>query len=65
MRGKCAFKESDLRRAERTLVAAGQPVAGVRFYPDGGFTVLTGNPGDATELERNDLDKWMAKHNAN
>jgi hypothetical protein len=38
------FKETDVRRAVKAVVDAGQPIRGVRFHPDGGFTVVTGEP---------------------
>ena len=45
--GPLAFKESAVRRALKAVIAAGQPVAGVKFDRDGGFTVVIGKPGDA------------------
>ena len=45
--GPLNFKESAVRRAVKAVIAAGQPVAGVRFDRDGGFTIVIGKPGDA------------------
>jgi hypothetical protein len=47
--GRCAFKEADVRRAVKAIAATGQPIAGVRFNRDGGFTVVIGKPGEVTK----------------
>jgi hypothetical protein len=44
--GPAAFKETDVKRAVKAITEAGQPVAGVRFNKDGGFTVVIGKPGE-------------------
>jgi hypothetical protein len=43
-RNRSRFKETDVRRAVKAVGDAGQPIRGVRFHPDGGFTVMTGEP---------------------
>jgi hypothetical protein len=53
-RGPCAFTEADLRRAVKAITAAGQPVRGVRFHPDGGFTVIIGGPASNVD----DQNEW-------
>jgi hypothetical protein len=48
--GPAAFKEADVSRAVRAVTKTGQPVAGVRFYKDGGFTVVIGKPGETVKV---------------
>jgi hypothetical protein len=59
-RGPCAFTESDVRRAVKAIIATGQPVSGVRFHTDGGFTVVVGKPGKAGEVDNG--NEWDAKY---
>ena len=53
------FKETDVRRAVKAIDSAGKPIAGVRFYPDGSFTVLTGKLTQATDLSANPWDEVL------
>ncbi|MGC2825113.1 MAG: hypothetical protein WA322_12905 [Pseudolabrys sp.] len=48
-RARCAFRETDVSRAIKAIVAAGQSVAGVRFYRDG-FIVIVGKPSDGVDV---------------
>lgn len=59
----CAFKEADVRRAVKAVKAAGQPIKGVRFTKEGGFTVIIGEPNDKLEDEStpNPWDKVLKK----
>ena len=57
-RGSCAFKEADVKRAVRAVKAAGQPVKGVRFTKEGGFTVIIGDPNDKTDSEDDTPNPW-------
>jgi hypothetical protein len=59
-----AFKETDVTRAVRAVRKAGEPVAGVRFYRDGGFTVLVAEPGNSAliKLNDNEVEDWITKH---
>jgi hypothetical protein len=59
--GANAFKEADVRRAVRAVVAAGQPVQGVRFEGDGTFTVLVGKPIEPSTNE-DALNEWDQKY---
>jgi hypothetical protein len=47
--GPCPFREADVRRAVKAIAATGQPIAGVRFERDGGFTVLIGKSSDVVK----------------
>jgi hypothetical protein len=58
-RGRCAFKEVDVKRAVKAVEAAGKPVRGVRFMADGGFEVVVGAPATAPEAEVNPWDKVL------
>jgi hypothetical protein len=64
-KGPCAFKETDVRRAVKAVVAAGQPIAGIRFNKDGGFTVLTGEPVAAENLKANPWDEAVYNDDEN
>ena len=57
-RSSCAFKEADVKRAVRAVKAAGQPVKGVRFTKEGGFTVIIGDPNDKTVCEDDAPNPW-------
>jgi hypothetical protein len=62
--GPSAFKEADVKRAVRAIGATGQPIAGVRFHRDGGFTVVIGKPSDSESVKIADteVDAWINKH---
>jgi len=49
-----------VRRAVKAIIATGQPVSGVRFHTDGGFTVVVGKPGKAGEVDNG--NEWDAKY---
>ncbi len=61
--GPAAFKEADVRRALNAIRATGQPIAGVRFHRDGGFTVVIGKPSEAERL--NVWDEVLKQHEQN
>ena len=42
--GPWAFKLTEVKRAVKAIADTGQRVAGVKFDPGGGFTVLVGEP---------------------
>lgn len=53
------FKERDVARATRAVMAAGLNVARVEIEKDGRIVVVSGK---ATESSCNDLDHWMMRH---
>ena len=54
------FKERDVARATRAVMAAGLNVARVEIEKDGRIVVV---PGKANgEPSDNDLDQWMTRH---
>jgi hypothetical protein len=55
-RGPRVNKASEMTRAVKAVVAAGLQVSGLRVYPDGGFLVLVGEPGEAIEEGKNPWD---------
>jgi hypothetical protein len=59
-RGPCPFTEADVRRAYRALRDAGVPITGVRFERGGGFTFLTGKPGETSRV--NSWDEVLTKN---
>lgn len=59
VRGRCSFKEVDVKRAVKAVKAAGEPVKGVRFMADGGFVVITGAPEISPEAESNEWDEVL------
>jgi hypothetical protein len=61
--GPAAFKETDVVRAVRAIAKAGQPVAGVKFDRDGGFTVVIGKAGDTVKL--NSWDEVLKENGQN
>jgi hypothetical protein len=62
--GRAAFKETDVKRAVKALVEAGQPIARVVFNRDGRFAVEIGKPGEkeSAKLNDNEVEDWIAKH---
>jgi hypothetical protein len=53
------FKERDVARATRAVMAAGLNVARVEIEKDGRIVVV---PGKGNEPSDNDLDQWMTRH---
>jgi hypothetical protein len=59
-RGSCAFRQSDVTRAVKAVVAAGLEVAGVEVDKTGKIVVLIGKFGEA--IQANALDAWMVRN---
>jgi hypothetical protein len=63
MRRPCLFKERDVTRAAKAVLAAGLEIARVEIGKDGGIIVVPGKPeGQAAALS--DLDRELAEFNA-
>jgi hypothetical protein len=60
-RGPTTFKQADVTRAVRGVVAAGVEVMRVEVE-NGKIVVVAGKPGSAERPEVNVLDQWMANH---
>jgi hypothetical protein len=57
MRRPCLFKERDVTRAAKAVLAAGLEIARVEIGKDGAIVVVPGKPKGA---ESEPLDMWMA-----
>jgi hypothetical protein len=58
-RGSLSFKQTDITRAVKAVVAAGVGVARVEIEKDGKITVVAGNPTETVgkgDSERNEWD---------
>lgn len=64
MRRPCLFKERDVTRAAKAVLAAGLDIARVEIAKDGGIVVVPGKPeGQVTALS-DDLDRELAEFRA-
>jgi len=54
-----AFRQRDVTRAVKAVIAAGLHVAGVRVSAQGDIEVVTG---DEKAHDLTPLDRWMASH---
>jgi hypothetical protein len=59
-RGQCTFRQGDVTKAVKGVVAAGVQIARVEIDPTGKIVILTG--GNEPVASTNALDKWMAQH---
>ena len=58
-RAACTFKQQDVTRAVRAVVAAGVQVQRVEIGKDGKIVVVTGKP--TAEAPQDDLDRELAE----
>lgn len=63
MRRPSLFKERDVTRATKAVLAAGLHVARVEINRDGVIVVVPGNSEEPTAMDT-ELDNWMNKHHA-
>ena len=56
-RGRCTFKQQDVTRAVRAMVAAGIEVQRVEIDRDGKIVVVTGKPQDVADEGRGE-NEW-------
>jgi hypothetical protein len=59
--GHHAFKQRDVTRAVKAVVAAGLPVTRVEVDKGGKIVIVAGQP-SGTGIATNELDDWMTKH---
>jgi hypothetical protein len=59
MRGPCTFKQRDVTKAVRAVVAAGAPVAKVEVDKEGKIVVVVGEPSKigVNDKEANEWDR--------
>ena len=58
-RAPSTFRQRDVTRAVKAVIAAGLPVAGVKVSAQGDIEVVTG---DKKSHDLTPLDRWMASH---
>jgi hypothetical protein len=64
MRRPCLFKERDVTRAAKAVLAAGLEIARVEIGKDGGIIVVPGKPEGQAAALSDDLDHELAEFNA-
>jgi hypothetical protein len=57
MRRPCLFKERDVTRAAKAVLAAGLPVARIEIAKDGSIVVVPGKPSDVSSDSVNPWDE--------
>jgi hypothetical protein len=63
MRRPSLFKERDVTRATKAVLAAGLHVARVEINREGVIVVVRGNS-EGSNAVNTDLDSWIKKHHA-
>jgi hypothetical protein len=56
------FKQGDVTRMVKAVVAAGVDIARVEVGPNGTIVIVVGKAVRAETVEGSELDEWMEKH---
>ena len=64
MRRPCLFKERDVTRATKAVLAAGLDVARIEIAKDGAIVVVPGKPEGQAAASSDDLDRELAQFEA-
>jgi hypothetical protein len=60
MRRPSLFKERDVRRAAKAVMAVGLDIARVEIDKDGTITVVPGKPDEPDDVNASPLDHWRS-----
>ena len=64
-RAPSTFRQADVTRAVKAVVAAGLHVAGVKISAQGDIEVVTGESAvQDSALQDNEVETWLGKHHA-
>jgi hypothetical protein len=64
MRRPCLFKERDVTRAAKAVLAAGLPIARLEIAKDGAIVVVPGRPDGQVASSSDGLDRELAEFEA-
>jgi hypothetical protein len=60
-----AFRQHDLTKAVKGVIAAGLHVIGVKISPQGDIEIVTGESAvQDSALQNNEVETWLGKHYA-
>ena len=59
-RGRCSFRESDVRRAVRAIEATGKEIAAVEISAEGKIRIVVGKPNPQQSAGGNEWDEVLA-----
>ena len=59
-RGRCSFRESDVRRAVRAIEATGKEVCAVEISAEGKIRIVVGKPNPQQSVGGNEWDEVLA-----
>ena len=61
-RGPCTFKQRDITKAVKAVVAAGVQIERVEVDKDGKISVVTAKPIGSAAASGKELDNWISTH---